>query len=96
MFHVLSIEKEKGLIKGILKKGVIQPLEPLPESWSEGQELLIEVVASADTPPQDVDWTSEVTDAMGHVPPEDHDKLLAAVAEHRREKHVQGLSSHGP
>lgn len=29
-------------IKAVLRNGVIQPVEPLPSDWAEGQELLVE------------------------------------------------------
>lgn len=73
------------MIKAVLKNGVVQPLDPFPDNWREGQTLIIEAatdVSETDAP----DWVAEVKEAMKHIPPEDHDKLMAAVDEHRREQ----------
>ena len=29
-------------IKAVLRHGVIQPIEPLPPDWADGQELVVE------------------------------------------------------
>jgi hypothetical protein len=30
------------MVRAVLKKGAIQPVDEIPESWSEGQELVVE------------------------------------------------------
>lgn len=30
------------MVRAVLKKGAIQPVEAIPESWHEGQELMVE------------------------------------------------------
>ncbi len=29
-------------IRAVLRHGVIEPIEPLPQGWADGQELLVE------------------------------------------------------
>jgi hypothetical protein len=43
--------KEGGaMIRAILRKGKIQPVDGLPEHWREGQELMVESCAPSDDP----------------------------------------------
>jgi hypothetical protein len=57
-------------IKAILRHGVIQPIEPLPSGWADGQELVVEEpLSSAAT---DISqWSQELDAATAarSVPP---------------------------
>jgi len=38
------------MIRAILKKGKIEPLDELPECWRDGQELIVEGCEPSDDP----------------------------------------------
>lgn len=72
------------MVKGVLRGGVIQPVSPIPESWAEGQELIIEEAAPA--PEEDLDtWAREVREMASKIPLEEFDRLEAALAEADRQ-----------
>jgi len=73
------------MIKAMIRNGRIEPLDPLPDEWSDGRELVIQCL-EAD---QSADWMSEVAEAMADVPAEHNRIVLAAVNEHRREAKEQ-------
>jgi hypothetical protein len=68
------------MVRAILRGGAIRPLSPLPETWPEGQELMIEV-----NPPVSSDdwesWSREIDELAAHIPPEDFDRVESALAE---------------
>lgn len=71
------------MVKATLRAGVIQPESPLPDNWSEGQELIIEAAPPA---PDDLDaWSREIDEMASKIPPEDFERLQAALAEANRE-----------
>jgi hypothetical protein len=41
--------------KAVLHNGVIQPVEPLPADWKEGQELRVDKVEEADLSADEID-----------------------------------------
>ena len=69
------------MVKAILHNGAIQPLSPLPENWSEGQELVVEeAVSPAERKDWDT-WSREVDALASKVASEDFERLEAALAE---------------
>jgi hypothetical protein len=72
-------------IKAVLRHGVIQPVEPLPPDWKDGQELVVE------PPPPDGDraqisqWAQELDVATAQLPAEEHDRFRRALDEIERE-----------
>lgn len=71
-------------IKAVLRNGHIEPLEPLPSEWIEGQELLVEQPAS-ESQDQVEQWAKELESAAQRVPVEEHDRFQKALEEIRRE-----------
>jgi len=71
------------MVKATLRAGVIQPASPLPDNWSEGQELVIE---AAPPVPEDLEaaWR-EIDEMAAKVPPEEFERLHTALAEANRE-----------
>ena len=70
------------MIRAIFRDGTIQPLDPLPSGWSEGQELQIIEGEPSDDPEAIERWYRELTE-LANQPhdPEDWGKLQSALAE---------------
>ncbi len=71
-------------IKAILRDGRIQPIEPLPPDWAEGQELLIEEPELSERATEIQRWAKELEDSTA-IPEEEHDRLELALKEIERE-----------
>ncbi len=69
------------MIRAILKKGKIQPLDELPPSWRDGQELIVEGYEPSDDPADIKNWHDKLVALSGQIPAADHDRLAAAIAE---------------
>jgi hypothetical protein len=76
---------EHLMIRAILKKGRIEPLEELPSHWREGQELIVEGLEPSDDPEEIKRWYEELLDLSAQIPAEDHARMAAAIAEHDRQ-----------
>jgi hypothetical protein len=71
-------------IKAILRHGVIQPIDPLPSDWADGQELVVEE-PQQNSPAEIVQWSQELDAATAQIPAEEHDRFLHALDEIERE-----------
>lgn len=72
-------------IKAVLRQGVIQPIEPLPPGWEDGQELLVEEPASEDLAQDLGQWAQEMEAAASELPTEDHDRFQEALKQIEKE-----------
>jgi hypothetical protein len=72
------------MIRAILKKGKIQPLDELPKHWRDGQELLVEGCQPSDDPAVIRQWHDKLLALSAQIPAEDHRRMAAAVAEQDR------------
>ena len=72
-------------IKAILRDGRIQPVEPLPPSWQDGQELRIEEPALEETEAEIQQWAKELEASVSALPADEHDRFRTALAEDERE-----------
>ena len=72
-------------IKAILRDGHIQPLEPLPPGWAEGQELVVEEPDLARTEFPVDQWAKELEKSTATIPAEEHERLDRALEEIERE-----------
>lgn len=72
------------MVKAILRQGAIEPVSPLPDDWSEGQELVIEE-ASARGEREDAQewgaWIRDMDELTSKIPPEDFARLEANLAD---------------
>ena len=52
------------MIRAVYRKGTIQPLDPLPADWQDGQELEVRELKAA----EDTNWppTPKETRGLGH------------------------------
>lgn len=72
--------------RGVLKNGVIYPLEPLPPEWADGQEVTVQATSEVTDNPEAVErWGREMEAFSAGGDPEDEARMFAAIAEHRRE-----------
>ncbi|HZL35445.1 MAG TPA: hypothetical protein VFC78_09060 [Tepidisphaeraceae bacterium] len=72
-------------IKAVLRHGVIQPVEPLPLDWAEGQELVIEEPKPDRADAEISQWAQEMDAATSQIPAEEHERFLNALDEIERE-----------
>lgn len=74
-------------IKAILHDGIIQPIEPLPPGWAEGQELLVEEPQAdrARAAAEISEWAQELEIAAAKIPAEEHERFLRALDEIEQE-----------
>ncbi len=71
-------------IRAILRHGIIQPVEPLPRTWAEGQELVVE--ESDGLRGEEIgQWAQELEAAAAQIPAEEHDRFLKAIDEGEKE-----------
>jgi hypothetical protein len=84
------------MIRAILKKGKIQPIDELPEHWREGQELIVEGCGPSDDPADIKKWYEALVALSAQIPPEDHQQMAAALAEHDREAKALMRRDMGP
>ncbi len=73
------------MVRAVLEAGKIQPKDELPESWLEGQELIIEEAQPSADPREIEAWSREIEEAAAQIPDEEHQRFLAALKEHKRE-----------
>ena len=72
------------MIRAILKNGHIRPVDELPESWSEGQELIVDSCEPSDDPEKITRWFEKLRYLSSEIPRSDHERLAAALAEQDR------------
>lgn len=68
-------------IEAILKNGHIQPLEPLPADWTDGQELLVEQPDHVTSQVQARQWADDLETSTARLPAEEHDRFRHALDE---------------
>ena len=72
-------------IKATLRDGRIQPLEPLPPDWTEGQELVIEEPDLDEMAAEVKQWAKELEESTAKIPTDEHERLERALEELERE-----------
>ena len=73
------------MIRAILKKGKIEPLEKLPAHWRDGQELIVEGGEPSDDPKEIRKWRDKLLTLSAQIPAEDHKRMVVALAEQDRQ-----------
>ncbi len=79
------------MIKAIVKNGTIEPLEPIPTEWSDGQEVVVQETYrdSRETPDELDRWYRELDALCVASDPEDDERLRTALAQaHEQAKAV--------
>jgi hypothetical protein len=83
------------MVRAVFKKGQIQPLDTFPESWKEGQELLIEEADTAVDPEELAAWSREIEEAAERIPEEEHKRFWTALEEIERESKEEARKEMG-
>jgi len=73
------------MIRAILKKGKIQPVDELPGHWREGQELIVEGCEPSSDPAELKKWHAKLMALSLEIPAADHERMAAALAEQDRQ-----------
>lgn len=73
------------MIRAILKKGKIEPVEDLPGHWRDGQELIVEGGGPSDDPAEIKKWHEMLLALSAQIPAADHKRMAAALAEQDRQ-----------
>ena len=74
------------MIRAIYRDGRIQPLDAIPADWQEGDELVVDALPSANNSEESFEeWVADLNEAAAQISDEDHDRAMAAIAEHRAE-----------
>jgi hypothetical protein len=71
------------MIRAVIRKGKIQPLDELPRHWREGQELIVEGCEPSDDSVDIKKWHQELVALSAQIPADDHERMAAAIAEQR-------------
>jgi hypothetical protein len=70
--------------KAVLRNGGIQPVEPLPPEWQEGERLQVEKSQEASTPVEEIDRDFAALAALcADSQPEDEERLAQALEQAR-------------
>ncbi|HEX3552512.1 MAG TPA: hypothetical protein VIA62_04725 [Thermoanaerobaculia bacterium] len=72
------------MVRAILKDGLIQPIEELPETWTEGQPLVIDAAGPRVSTEDIRAWSREIAAAAELIPEEDHERFLAALKDMKK------------
>ncbi len=72
-------------IKAVLRRGIIQPVEPLPSDWADGQELVVEAPRSSRDEAEIARWAQELDTATAQLPAEEHTRFQKALGEIEKE-----------
>lgn len=73
------------MIRAILKKGKIRPVDGLPEHWHDGQDLFIESCEPSDDPTEIKKWYEKLRALSARIPASDNQRLAATLGEHDRD-----------
>jgi len=77
------------MVKAVVSRGEIRPLEPLPPDWQEGQPLRVEK-AEGETPVEEIDRDFAVLATLCEASePADEEQLERALQEARRQAKEQ-------
>jgi len=78
------------MLKAVVSRGEIRPLEPLPADWQEGQPLRVEKADDDEMPVEEIDRDFEVLATLCEASePGDEEQLERALQEARRQAKEQ-------
>jgi hypothetical protein len=73
------------MVRALFKNGRIEPVDPLPPEWTEGQQLLVDVCAPSDDPAEIDRWARELEEGAAGISAEDARELERALEEVERQ-----------
>ena len=75
------------MVKAVVSRGKIRPLEPLPADWQEGQPLRVEKADGDETPVEEIDRDFAVLASLcAASEPANEDQLSGAAPARRQAK----------
>jgi hypothetical protein len=77
------------MIRAVYRDGKIQPLDKLPGTWQDGQELVVDVCVGPELRETIEQWSAEM-DAAAALSDEEHDQFMKALEEVEQESKVLG------
>jgi hypothetical protein len=77
------------MIRAVYRDGKIEPLDGVPGSWQDGQELMVDACMGPELRETIEQWSSQM-DAAGALSDEEHDQFMNALEEVERESKVLG------
>lgn len=78
------------MLKAVVSRGGIRPLEPLPADWQEGQPLRVDKLDDYDMPVEEIDRDFAVLASLCETSePADEEQLERALNEARRQAKEQ-------
>ncbi len=78
------------MVKAVVSRGEIRPLEPLPLDWQEGQPLRVEKADDGETPVEEIDRDFAVLASLSAASePADEEQLERALQEAYRQAKEQ-------
>jgi hypothetical protein len=85
------------MVKAVVSRGEIRPLEPLPADWQEGQPLRVEKADDSETSVAEIDRDfADLAELCSSSEPANEDTLERALHEARREAKEQVRRHMGP
>jgi uncharacterized membrane protein len=73
------------MIRAVLRHGQIEPVEPLPADWAEGQELVVEQPDPAGVDAELAHWAQEMDHTTAQLSAEEHECFRQALERIERE-----------
>lgn len=72
------------MIRAVVKDGVIQPVDPLPNEWQDGRELVVDdspyQLGDEDLPLKDLDkWYDDLEAMVAKLDPDDIERIEATI-----------------
>jgi hypothetical protein len=77
------------MIRAVYRDGAIRPVDDVPVGWQEGDKLIVDQEETTPTPEEIDAWVADVEAATSQILDEDHDRAMAAIAQHRSESKRQ-------
>jgi hypothetical protein len=78
------------MVKAVVSRGEIRPLEPLPVDWQEGQRLRVEKADDGETPVEEIDRDFAVLATLCEASePADEEQLERSLQESHRQAKEQ-------
>ncbi len=77
------------MIRAILRKGMIEPLDELPQQWQDGQELTVEGGEPSDDPEEIKKWHERLLALSSQISQADHERMATALTEQDRQAKAQ-------
>ena len=78
------------MVRAVVSRGEIRPLDPLPADWQEGQPLRVEKAEDAEPPAEEIDRDFAVLASLCQTSePADEEQLERALQEAHREAKEQ-------